>query len=94
MLWCRAPLPFSLSSSTVERRNVINFRLGGDPRLLLRTINPGEAGLFDRASGVHVRFRLGGYSFPPSIYYKVCNAKVDCLGQNKEFYFMVGGKVG
>ncbi|CAM9158432.1 unnamed protein product, partial [Ectocarpus fasciculatus] len=52
-------------------RNVIDFRLGGDPRLLLRAINPGEAALFDRAAGVHVRFRLGGYTFPPSIYYKV-----------------------
>ncbi|CAM9680818.1 unnamed protein product, partial [Scytosiphon promiscuus] len=52
-------------------RNVIDFRLGGDPRLLLRAINPGEASLFDRAAGVHVRFRLGGYTFPPSIYYKV-----------------------
>ncbi|CAM9641787.1 unnamed protein product, partial [Ectocarpus sp. 8 AP-2014] len=40
------------------RRNVIDFRLGGDPRLLLRAINPGEAALFDRAAGVHVRFRL------------------------------------
>lgn len=52
-------------------RNVIDFRLGGDPRLLLRAINPGEAALFDRAAGVHLRFRLGGYTFPPSIYYKV-----------------------
>lgn len=52
-------------------RNIIDFRLGGDPRLLLRAINPGEAALFDRAAGVHLRFRLGGYTFPPSIYYKV-----------------------
>ncbi|CAN0229488.1 unnamed protein product, partial [Laminaria digitata] len=52
-------------------RNVIGFKLAGDPRLLLRAINPGEAALFDRAAGVHVRFRLGGYTFPPSIYYKV-----------------------
>eukprot|EP00752_Nemacystus_decipiens_P001659 g1611.t1 len=41
-------------------RNIIDFRLGGDPRLLLRAINPGEAALFDRAAGVHLRFRLGG----------------------------------
>eukprot|EP00903_Cladosiphon_okamuranus_P018834 g17323.t1 len=52
-------------------KNIIDFRLGGDPRLLLRAINPGEAALFDRAAGVHLRFRLGGYTFPPSIYYKV-----------------------
>ena len=54
-------------------RNVIGFKLAGDPRLLMRAINPGEAALFDRAAGVQVRFRLGGYTFPPSIYYKVPN---------------------
>eukprot|EP00611_Tribonema_gayanum_P026682 TRINITY_DN6417_c0_g1_i1.p1 TRINITY_DN6417_c0_g1~~TRINITY_DN6417_c0_g1_i1.p1 ORF type:complete len:494 (-),score=65.78 TRINITY_DN6417_c0_g1_i1:285-1766(-) len=52
-------------------RDLIRFRLAGDPAQLLRTINPPETYLFDRAAAVHVRFRLGGASFPPNIYYKV-----------------------
>ena len=52
-------------------RNLIKFRNAGDPALMLRCINPREAALFDQASGVHVRFRLGGSSFPPTILYKV-----------------------
>lgn len=38
---------------------------------MLRTINPVEASLIDKASNVHVRFRLGGEAFPPLIYYKI-----------------------
>lgn len=49
----------------------MDFKLAGDPKQLLRAINPGEAAFFDRAAGIHVRFRLGGLSFPPCIYYKV-----------------------
>ena len=45
-------------------RNLIKFRNAGDPALMLRCINPREAALFDQASGVHVRFRLGGALFP------------------------------
>jgi len=41
-------------------RDLINFRLSGDPRLLLKTINPGEASLFDAATKIHIRLRLGG----------------------------------
>lgn len=52
-------------------RDLIKFRLQGDPRSLLRAINPSEAHGIDRATQVHVRFRLGGATFPPSLYYKV-----------------------
>jgi len=38
---------------------------------MLRNINPGEASLLDAASQSHVRFRLGGSQFPPTIYYKI-----------------------
>ena len=59
-------------------RNLIKFRNAGDPALMLRCINPREAALFDQASGVHVRFRLGGSSFPPTILYKVFTHKPLC----------------
>ena len=52
-------------------RELIQFRLTGDPAALLRTINPREASLFDKATGIHVRFRLGGQTFPPTMFYKV-----------------------
>lgn len=52
-------------------KNLIKFRLNVDPQMLLRTINPNESSYFDEAIGIHVRFRLGGKSFPPVIYYKV-----------------------
>lgn len=43
----------------------------GDPKQLLKCINPREADLMDAAAGVHVRLRLGGETFPPMIYYKI-----------------------
>lgn len=53
-------------------RDLVNFRHRGDPGLLLRCINPQEAAIVqDRASGAVVRFRLGGTSFPPVVYYKI-----------------------
>ena len=52
-------------------RDLIRFRLVGDPAKLLKTINPSEARLLDRATGAHLRFRLGGASFPPMMYYKL-----------------------
>ena len=54
-------------------RGMIEFReTAGDASQLLRCINPREAQLMADASlSSHVRFRLGGASFPPSIYYKV-----------------------
>jgi hypothetical protein len=47
------------------------LRGGDDPRALLRAINPREAALLDAAAGAHVRFRLGGASFPPQVLYKI-----------------------
>lgn len=52
-------------------KTLIQFRMKGDPRDLLRTINPNEASFIDKASNIHVRFRLGGENFPPLIYYKI-----------------------
>ncbi|XP_044139990.1 protein MFI isoform X1 [Bufo gargarizans] len=52
-------------------KNLLSFKGQGDPKLLLKCINPREAGLIDAAAGVHVRFRLGGTKFPPNIYYKL-----------------------
>ena len=43
----------------------------GNPSFLLKAINPVEAQLLDFSVNAHVRFRLGGDSFPPNIYYKV-----------------------
>ncbi|KAG8009367.1 protein C11orf65, partial [Nibea albiflora] len=42
-----------------------------DPKTILKTVNPREAELLDAAAGVFIRFRLGGTTFPPNIYYKI-----------------------
>jgi len=52
-------------------RDLIRFREAGDPRSFLRSINPRETELIDAAAGTFVRFRLGGITFPPLIYYKI-----------------------
>ncbi|KAI8829873.1 hypothetical protein BJ741DRAFT_621622 [Chytriomyces cf. hyalinus JEL632] len=52
-------------------RNLIKFRESGNPPMLLKYVNPKESKLFDAASSTHVRFRLGGTCFPPTIYYKI-----------------------
>jgi hypothetical protein len=63
--------------SCVNRRvfrflmSLIRFREQGDPSLMLKCIDTGESSLMDKASGLHVRFRLGGTTFPPQILYKV-----------------------
>ncbi|GAA6231775.1 uncharacterized protein C11orf65-like [Lates japonicus] len=43
----------------------------GDPQKILKPVNPREAELLDAAAGVFMRFRLGGVTFPPNIYYKI-----------------------
>lgn len=53
------------------RDTIGTFRRSGDPYLLLKAVLPREAVLLDPAMQVHVRFRLGGSHFPPSIYYKI-----------------------
>lgn len=52
-------------------KNLIDFRQRGTPVTLLRSINPAEAQLAEAAAGLHVRFRLGGSTFPPLIFYKI-----------------------
>lgn len=52
-------------------RDLVMFHARGNPSHLLRTINPLEAELLDKAAGSFVRFRLGGETFPPNIYYKI-----------------------
>jgi len=52
-------------------RDLIQFYSKGDPKLMLKCINPKEADLLDYASGIHIRFRLAGEKFPPNIYYKI-----------------------
>jgi hypothetical protein len=38
---------------------------------LLKFINPQESQLIEAATGLHIKFRLGGRNFPPTIYYKI-----------------------
>uniref|UniRef100_A0A8C6QCM3 RIKEN cDNA 4930550C14 gene n=2 Tax=Nannospalax galili TaxID=1026970 RepID=A0A8C6QCM3_NANGA len=52
-------------------KSLIDLRRQGEPRQILRLINPKEAELLDAAAGIQVRFRLGGVKFPPEIYYKI-----------------------
>ena len=59
-------------------RELVCFKLQGAPSDLLKTIIPLETGLFDKAAGVHVRFRLGGAVFPPKIYFKVFTHRPLC----------------
>lgn len=50
----------------------VSFNLPrGNPAKLLKGINPNEAQLLETAVDCHVRFRLGGDTFPPNIYYKI-----------------------
>ncbi|KAL5040302.1 hypothetical protein BDV3_006587 [Batrachochytrium dendrobatidis] len=52
-------------------RNLIKYSEQGNPKRLLKFINPKEAQYVDDSLGTHIRFRLGGHIFPPTIYYKV-----------------------
>ncbi|XP_054988344.1 protein MFI [Sorex araneus] len=52
-------------------KSLINFRRQGEPRQIVKYINPIEAEFLDSAAGIQVRFRLGGTKFPPGIYYKI-----------------------
>ena len=52
-------------------RQLLLSRQNANPVLLLRTLQAREQTLADSASGLYVRLRLGGASFPPLIYYKV-----------------------
>ncbi|XP_025024652.1 uncharacterized protein C11orf65 homolog [Python bivittatus] len=52
-------------------KELIGFKQYGEPSHLMKYIEPREAELLDAAAGVHIKFRLGGEKFPPSIYYKI-----------------------
>uniref|UniRef100_M3Y3J9 Uncharacterized protein n=1 Tax=Mustela putorius furo TaxID=9669 RepID=M3Y3J9_MUSPF len=41
-------------------KGLIDIRRQGEPRQIVKYIDPKEAELLDAAAGVHVRFRLGG----------------------------------
>lgn len=53
-------------------KDLVRFHMACDPAQLLRHVSPHEADLFhqDAAMGIHVRFRLGGGAFPPTLLYK------------------------
>jgi len=38
---------------------------------LLKAFNPNEAQILDDSTNSHIRFRLGGEKFPPTVYYKI-----------------------
>jgi hypothetical protein len=59
-------------------RDLVIFKLKGLPQDLLKTIIPSEVSLCDRASGIHVRFRLGGQSFPPKVFFKIFTHRAVC----------------
>lgn len=42
-----------------------------NPWKMLRMTNPSECMLIETSCNMHVRFRLGGDTFPPQIYYKI-----------------------
>ncbi|KAM3836467.1 protein MFI [Vipera latastei] len=52
-------------------KELIGFKQYGEPCHLMKYIEPREAEFLDAAAGVHIKFRLGGETFPPSIYYKI-----------------------
>lgn len=59
-------------------KSLVLEKLRGAPSDLLRNIIPREVDLLDRAAGIHVRFRLGGYSFPPKIFFKIFTHRGVC----------------
>ncbi|KAI3355116.1 hypothetical protein L3Q82_017988 [Scortum barcoo] len=65
-----------------------------DPQKILKTVNPREAELLDAAAGVFIRFRLGGPTFPPSIYYKIFTHRpiTDVCASSPKDYTQLGLK--
>ncbi|KAM9337570.1 protein MFI-like [Symphorus nematophorus] len=65
-----------------------------DPQTILRTVNPREAELLDAAAGVFIRFRLGGITFPPNIYYKIFTHRpiTDLCANSPKDYTQLGLK--
>lgn len=52
-------------------RDLVSFRNTGTPKQLLKFIQPRESALVEKASHTHIKFRLGGEQFPPTVYYKI-----------------------
>jgi len=52
-------------------KDLVLGRTLSDPIQLMKVICPSEAHIADAASGLYIRFRLGGPTFPPLLYYKI-----------------------
>ncbi|XP_047424446.1 protein MFI [Mugil cephalus] len=65
-----------------------------DPQAILKTVNPRETELLDAAAGVFIRFRLGGITFPPNIYYKIFTHRpiTDVCASSPKDYTQTGRK--
>jgi len=59
-------------------RDFINFHLVGNPRQMLKKLNPREAHYMDLSNKIYLRLRLGGTEFPPSIFYRVYTVESIC----------------
>ncbi|KAM4534082.1 protein MFI [Odontesthes bonariensis] len=66
-----------------------------DPQTILRAVNPREARLLDAAAGVFIRFRLGGVTFPPNVYYKIFTYRpiVDLCASSPKDYTQLGRRM-
>lgn len=59
-------------------RSLIALYDAADPMLAMRAVCPSESYLADPAAGLHVRFRLNGLSFPPSLVFRVATHRPVC----------------
>jgi hypothetical protein len=59
-------------------RDLVINKLKSAPADILRTIIPNEVDFLDSASGVHVKFRLGGSTFPPRVVFKIFTHRPLC----------------
>ncbi|XP_053241751.1 protein MFI isoform X2 [Podarcis raffonei] len=75
-------------------KDLITFRICGEPYHLMRFIDPKEAGFIDAAAGIHIRFRLGGVKFPPCVYYKIFTHRpvVDLCANSPKDYAKLAAK--
>ncbi|XP_034265501.1 protein MFI [Pantherophis guttatus] len=75
-------------------KELIGFKQYGEPCHLMKYIEPREAEFLDAAAGVHIKFRLGGEKFPPSIYYKIFTHRpiVDLCANSPKDYAKIATK--
>ncbi|KAG8136914.1 hypothetical protein E2320_005459, partial [Naja naja] len=75
-------------------KELIGFKQYGEPSHLMKYIEPREAEFLDAAAGVHIKFRLGGDKFPPSIYYKIFTHRpiVDLCANSPKDYAKIATK--